>query len=133
MSASADYPPIPNGVNRPGGWGLLHKRMCEEIDRLRAENAALVARRDEVMRRSGQEVERLTRHTVNGVDDILKNDRVQRRLAGEPHQHHSECIHNLTPDEQIALRGWTRERWVAMGLEIPSQITPDEWVTGDQP
>ena len=35
MSARDDYPPIPVGVNRPGGWGLLHKQMCDEIDRLR--------------------------------------------------------------------------------------------------
>jgi hypothetical protein len=35
VSARDDYPPIPNGVNRAGGWGLLHKRMCDEIDRLR--------------------------------------------------------------------------------------------------
>jgi uncharacterized coiled-coil protein SlyX len=36
MSARDDFPPIPHGVNVPGGWGALHLRMCAEIDRLRA-------------------------------------------------------------------------------------------------
>lgn len=55
------------------------------------------------------------------------NDRVLARLGGEPHRHHRHCIHNLTPDEQIGLRGRTREWWEAMGLPEPKQITPDEW------
>jgi hypothetical protein len=54
-------------------------------------------------------------------------DRVRDRLAGEPHRHHAECIHNLTPDEQIRLRGRTRPWWEAMGLPEPTQITPAEW------
>jgi hypothetical protein len=61
----------------------------------------------------------------------LINERVLRRLAGEPHRHHQDCIHNLPPDEQIALRGRTRDWWVRMGLTIPVQITPDDWVSDD--
>lgn len=57
----------------------------------------------------------------------LDNERVQARLRGEPHRHHRDCIHNLSPDEQIAVRGWSREKWEAFGLAIPEQITPDEW------
>ena len=34
MAARQDFPPIPNGANVPGGWGHLHARMCDEIDRL---------------------------------------------------------------------------------------------------
>ena len=59
------------------------------------------------------------------------NKRVQRRLAGHPHRHHADCIHNLSPDEQIALRGRDREWWLAMGLPIPEQITPDQWEADD--
>jgi hypothetical protein len=59
--------------------------------------------------------------------DRFMTPRVLARLAGEPHRHHRDCIHNLTPDEQIAARGRTREWWEAMGLPIPEQITPDQW------
>jgi hypothetical protein len=54
-------------------------------------------------------------------------DRIARRLNGEPHRHHQHCIHNLTPDEQIAMRGRTREWWEAVGLALPVQITPEDW------
>ena len=58
---------------------------------------------------------------------LLADSRVQARLSGEPHRHHERCIHNLTPDEQIARRGRTREWWLRMGLPDPVQITPAEW------
>jgi hypothetical protein len=60
-------------------------------------------------------------------DELMRDEHVQRRLAGEPHRHHSRCIHNLPPNEQIALRGKTSEWWEAMGLPIPMQIKPDQW------
>jgi hypothetical protein len=63
--------------------------------------------------------------------DLLADPNVQRRLAGGLHRHHRGCIHNLPPDEQIALRGKTREWWERMGLSIPTQITPDEWENPD--
>jgi hypothetical protein len=66
-------------------------------------------------------------HTRLWADEIMSDRRVARRLSGEPHRHHSGCIHNLTPDEQIAIRGRTRAWWDAMGLAEPVQITPDEW------
>lgn len=53
-------------------------------------------------------------------DDAYK--RVGERLAGEPHRHHKDCTHNLPADEQIALRGRTREWWEAMGLPEPVVI-----------
>jgi hypothetical protein len=49
------------------------------------------------------------------------------RLASGRHLHHRDCIHNLPPEEQIAWRGWTVERWRSMGLSIPQQITPEDW------
>lgn len=61
------------------------------------------------------------------VEDIFRNPHVQARLRGEAHHHHKDCIHNLPPDEQIALRGRTREWWKGMGLPEPVQITPDDW------
>ena len=54
-------------------------------------------------------------------------ERVKRRLDGEPHRHHKDCIHNLPADEQIALRGRTREWWEAMGLPEPTVIDPSQW------
>jgi hypothetical protein len=60
----------------------------------------------------------------------LLTPRVLARLAGEPHRHHRDCIHNLSPEEQIAARGRTREWWEAMGFSMPKQITPNEWEEG---
>jgi hypothetical protein len=58
-------------------------------------------------------------------DDVIT--RVLGRLAGEPHRHHRDCIHNLSPDEQMAARGRTRQWWTSMGLAEPVQITSDDW------
>ena len=58
-------------------------------------------------------------------DDVF--DRVMKRLSGAPHRHHKDCIHNLPADEQIALRGRTREWWEAMGLPEPIVIDPSQW------
>ena len=58
MSARDDYPTKPE----PGGFHFavdMHGAMCDEIDRLRAERDALLARRDEVMRASGDAVKLL--------------------------------------------------------------------------
>lgn len=60
-------------------------------------------------------------------DDTLK--RVLRRLAGEPHRHHKNCVHNLPADEQIALRGRDREWWEAVGLPEPVVIDSSQWET----
>ena len=59
-----------------------------------------------------------------GVDAM---ERVKKRLAGEPHTHHKDCIHNLSADEQIALRGRTREWWEKVGLPEPIVIDPSQW------
>jgi hypothetical protein len=64
---------------------------------------------------------------VADLSDLFADPNVQRRFAGELHHHHQGCIHNLSADRQIALRGRTREWWVKMGLPIPVQITSDEW------
>lgn len=51
-----------------------------------------------------------------------------RDANGGRHLHHSQCIHNLTPDEQIELvrRRFTREQYIQI-VGMPVQITPDEW------
>lgn len=64
---------------------------------------------------------------AESVWDHLSDERVQRRLNGEPHAHHAKCIHNLPPEQQIAVRGRTVEWWQSMGLPMPEQITPDQW------
>lgn len=56
-----------------------------------------------------------------------KIDRVLARLAGGSHRHTRDCIHNMTPDEQIKFHGRTREWWKRMGLPEPIQITPEDW------
>jgi hypothetical protein len=93
MSASTDYPPIPNGVNRPGGWGLLHKRMCEEIDQLRYQRDCLIARRDEVMRLSGKrlQTEPITKITV--LVELARRGLMQVQLDPyeNPDTHSAPC------------------------------------------
>lgn len=43
------------------------------------------------------------------------------------HMHHSECIHNLPPVEQIEMRGKTVEWWMNVVGSMPVQITSADW------
>ncbi|MGV8064572.1 hypothetical protein PJP13_24215 [Mycobacterium kansasii] len=52
---------------------------------------------------------------------------IEHRLAGGEHFHHKGCIHNLPPGEQVAMHGWTVEKWLAIIGSMPVQITPDDW------
>jgi hypothetical protein len=45
------------------------------------------------------------------------------------HQHHRSCIHNLTPEKQVEMRGRTVESWLAVHGTMPVQITPSEWTS----
>lgn len=61
----------------------------------------------------------------------------RREENGGRHLHHRNCIHNLPPEEQVALRGKSIEWWMAIVGSMPVQITPDDWeseplITGDQ-
>jgi len=51
--------------------------------------------------------------------------------SSEPHRHHRNCIHNLSPREQYEIRAsrtrWTYEQWVEIRGSEPVQITPDQW------
>jgi hypothetical protein len=46
---------------------------------------------------------------------------------GGKHLHHRNCIHNLPPEEQIAMRCWTVEKWLTIMGSMPEQITPEQW------
>lgn len=68
----------------------------------------------------------------------MPNPRVMRLMRaalrkradnGGRHLHHSACIHNLPPTEQVAIRGRTVEWWTAMVGPLPTQITSDDWET----
>jgi hypothetical protein len=50
-----------------------------------------------------------------------------RDANGGKHLHHRNCIHNLPPEEQVALRGKSVEWWTTVVGPMPVQITPDEW------
>lgn len=52
---------------------------------------------------------------------------LNRRFANGRHLHHKDCIHNLPPEEQIAVRGRSVEWWMAIVGSMPEQITPDQW------
>lgn len=53
----------------------------------------------------------------------------KRAETGGQHLHHSACLHNLPPEEQIRRRGKTVDRWTRMIGDLPEQITPDQWAT----
>jgi hypothetical protein len=53
---------------------------------------------------------------------------MQRREANSGrHLHHRDCIHNLPPEEQVALRGKSVDWWLTVVGPLPEQITPDQW------
>lgn len=54
---------------------------------------------------------------------------LRHRFAnGGRHLHHSSCIHNLDPEEQIEIRRhrFTREQYIEI-VGMPTQITPEDW------
>lgn len=52
---------------------------------------------------------------------------LNRRAQNGLHLHHKDCIHNLAPEEQIAVRGRSVKSWMALHGSMPEQITPDQW------
>lgn len=52
---------------------------------------------------------------------------LRHRLANGRHLHHRDCIHNMPPEEQVAMRGKSVEWWTKMVGPLPVQITPDDW------
>ena len=55
---------------------------------------------------------------------------LQKRAENDGrHLHHSACIHNLPPAEQVTVRGKTVEWWTTRVGPLPEQITPDQWET----
>ena len=63
------------------------------------------------------------------ADDIEREAVAYRidRDSAPNHRHHRECIHNLTPEDQIAARGRSVEWWRSVGAEWPKQIQPGHW------
>ncbi|GAC71105.1 hypothetical protein [Gordonia soli] len=64
------------------------------------------------------------------MSDELKRDimaAISHRLKHGIHLHHRDCIHNLAPEEQIAVRGRSVEWWMTVVGRMPEQITPDQW------
>lgn len=61
--------------------------------------------------------------------DIIAAALRKRAGNGGKHLHHSECIHNLPPERQVAMRGKTIEWWARVIGPMPEQITPDDWQT----
>lgn len=59
-------------------------------------------------------------------DDILRAMAHRLRNGGQ-HLHHRHCIHNLPPEEQVALRRRTPEEYVAIHGAMPVQIAPEDW------
>lgn len=65
---------------------------------------------------------------MNGTE-LVEAALRKRAQNGWKHLHHSDCIHNLPPEEQIAIHGKTVEWWEKMIGALPEQITPAEWQT----
>jgi len=66
---------------------------------------------------------------MDEVTSIIAAALRTRAENGGQHLHHSDCIHNLPPAAQVALRGKTVEWWERVIGSLPKQITPDEWET----
>jgi hypothetical protein len=65
-------------------------------------------------------------------DDALNMIKAALRKREENdgrHLHHMDCIHNLTPEQQVTMRGKTVEWWTRWVGPLPEQITSDDWET----
>lgn len=67
--------------------------------------------------------------TEQDVAAILASALRKRAENGGQHLHHRDCIHNLSPEKQVSMRGKTVEWWLRVVGELPEQITPDQWRT----
>lgn len=65
--------------------------------------------------------------TPESVGKVFAAAMKQRDENGGRHLHHRHCIHNLSPEEQILVRGRTVEWWMRVIGPLPVQITPDQW------
>ena len=61
--------------------------------------------------------------------DVVESALCKRAENSGRHLHHSACIHNLPPAEQVRLRGRTVEWWEQVIGELPEQITSEQWET----
>lgn len=52
---------------------------------------------------------------------------LQMRFKNGRHMHHSQCIHNLSPEDQIEMRGKSVEWWMTVIGSMPVRITSDDW------
>jgi len=66
---------------------------------------------------------------VNEARDVIAAALRKRAENGGRHLHHGECIHNLPPEDQVAMRGKTVDWWTRVVGSLPEQITPDQWET----
>lgn len=61
--------------------------------------------------------------------DLIASALRKRAANGGRHLHHSACVHNMAPAEQVRLRGKTVEWWERVIGPLPEQITPEQWET----
>lgn len=66
---------------------------------------------------------------MSNAADIVASALRKRAENGGRHRHHRDCIHNLTPERQVQMRGKTVEWWTRVIGPLPKQITPDDWET----
>ncbi|WP_288336896.1 hypothetical protein [uncultured Gordonia sp.] len=52
---------------------------------------------------------------------------MSHRMKHGRHLHHRNCIHNLPPEEQVAMRGKSVDWWMTVVGRMPEQITPEQW------
>ncbi|GAA1337294.1 hypothetical protein [Arthrobacter roseus] len=64
---------------------------------------------------------------TNQVQDLVIAALNRRFQNGGKHLHSSSCIHNLSPVEQIEMRGKSIEWYMAVVGKMPEQITPKDW------
>lgn len=76
------------------------------------------------------EAQAITALAKGELADDIQREAVAYRIDQDSkptHRHHRDCIHNLSPEEQIALRGRTVEWWTNVGASWPKQITKAHW------
>lgn len=73
--------------------------------------------------------EDLPRSDALDANTLIAASLRQRAAHGGRHLHHRDCIHNLSPERQVALRGKTVEWWTQVIGSLPEQITPEQWET----
>jgi hypothetical protein len=64
---------------------------------------------------------------MSDMEELILKALQFREKNGGSHLHHSQCIHNLLPIDQVKMHSKSVDWWMTVIGSMPVQITPEQW------